>query len=174
MIFLNGAGGATIKEQLPMLTYPHDIINFFENPASSNFDDFLRLYQKGLSLREISEASGFSRSTIRDLLVLNKVPLRTNKKTTTEGSVKPQRAFWGAIPYGYTPLDGKLVIDPKEIKIVRKILVLHQKGTSFNAISIFLNNQKIPSKLGKRWSDKTVASIIRKHPSNKTEGDYNG
>jgi hypothetical protein len=41
---------------------------------------------------------------------------------------------------------------------------------SYNAISILLTNQKIPSKFAKRWNDKTVASIIRKHP----EGDLNG
>ncbi|MDZ4661484.1 MAG: recombinase family protein [Pseudomonadota bacterium] len=67
-------------------------------------------------------------------------------------------------------------MDPKEIKVVRKILVLHHKGMSFNATAIWLNSQKIPSKLGKSWSDKTIASIVRKH-KNKieiTKGDTNG
>lgn len=108
------------------------------------------------------------------MLVLNKVSLRANKKATANDPEKPQRAFWGGIPYGYSVLDGKVVVDPKEIKVVRKILDLHRKGMSFNAISIWLNNQKIQSKLGKRWSDKTVASIIRRHPPNKIEGENNG
>ncbi len=76
---------------------------------------------------------------------------------------KPQRAFWGQVPYGYNILDGVVIVDPREIKIVRKILIHHQNGTSFNAISKWLNSQKIPSKLNKKWSDKSVASIIRKH-----------
>ncbi|MDD4973471.1 MAG: recombinase family protein [Bacteriovorax sp.] len=127
-----------------------------------------------MPLREISLETGIPKSTIRDVLVLNNVPLRSNKKTIADSPVKPQRAFRGAISYGYNILDGKIVIDPREIKIVRKILALHQKGMSFNAISIHLSNQKIPSKLGKRWNDKTVASIIRKHPSNQTKGETKG
>lgn len=158
-----GAGEANADERFTLLNYPHDIIKFSANPANSNFPEFLRLYQKGLSLREVSEETGFPLSTIRDILVLNKIPLRANRKATVDHSKKPQRAFWGQIPYGYNILDGKVVVDPREIKIVRKILDLHQKGTSFNAISIWLNSQKIPSKLNKKWSDKTVASIIRKH-----------
>ena len=125
-------------------------------------------------MKEVSLETDFPISTVRDVFVLYKVPLRSNKKITASDTQRPQRTFQGGIPYGYSILDGKLVIDPREIKIVRKILALHQKGMSFNAISIFLSNQKIPSKLSKRWNDKTVASVIRKHPSNKTEGENNG
>lgn len=157
-----------------MLRYPHDIIKVFPDSATSNFNEFNLLYQKGLSLREVSEATNFPLSTIRDILILNNVPLRSNKKANANDPKKPQRIFRGATPYGYCILDGKVVIDPREIKIVRKILDLHQKGMSYNAISILLTNQNIPSKFGKRWNDKTVASIIRKHPSNKIPGDNNG
>jgi DNA invertase Pin-like site-specific DNA recombinase len=121
-------------------------------------------------LKEVSLETDFPISTIRDVFVLNKVPLRSNQKTTASDTQKPQRTFQGGIPYGYNILDGKLVIDPREIKIVRQILALHQKGMSFNAISILLSNQKIPSKLSKRWNDKTVASIIRKHPKGENNG----
>ena len=170
----NGAHRANTDAHLRVLHYPHDMINFFPISANSNFDEFRLLYQKGLSLREISLETDFPISTVRDVLVLNKVPLRTNKKSTEHNAKKPQRTFRGGIPYGYNILDGKVVTDPREIKIVRKILALHQKGMSFNAISILLTNQKIPSKLGKRWNDKTVASIIRKHPTDKTTGENNG
>ncbi len=114
-------------------------------------------------MREVSQETGFPLSTIRDLLDLNKIPLRASKKATADEPQKPKRTFWGQIPYGYNILDGKVVVDPREIKTVRKILDFHQKSTSFNAISKWLNSQKIPSKLNKKWSDKTVASIIRKH-----------
>jgi DNA-binding transcriptional MerR regulator len=110
--------------------------------------------------------TGFPVSTIRNILVLNKVPLRTNRKATKSVVKKPLRSFWGAIPYGKSVLDGKLVIDPRELKIVRKILALYKKGISFNAISKILNGQNIPSKLGKKWSDKTVASVINKNKIN--------
>jgi DNA invertase Pin-like site-specific DNA recombinase len=159
----DGAGGATTDEHLHLLYYPHDIIEFSHSPANSNFDEFQRLYQKGLPLREVSRETGFPVSTIRNILVLNKVPLRTNRKTTKLVIKKPQRTFWGAIPYGLSVLDGQLVVDPREIKIVRKILALYTKGISFNAISKILNGENVPSKLGKKWSDKTVASVVRRN-----------
>ena len=120
----NGAGEANTDEHLRRTRYPHDIIEFSANPANSNFDEFLRLYQNGLSLREVSEEAGFSVSTIREvLLFLNKVPLRANNKADSKDKQKPVRAFWGAIPYGYSVLDGKLVVDPKAIsKTYRYIL----------------------------------------------------
>ena len=152
------------------LSYPHDIIEFLQSPATSNFAQFHELYLKGLSLRQISIDTGFPKSTIRKVLVLNNVVLRTNEKIQNSEQKKPQRTFLGGIHYGYTALDGKLVIDPKEVKIVRKILGLYQNGISFNAISKELNKQKIPSKLGKNWSDVSVASVIRKH-LNKNEKD---
>jgi hypothetical protein len=163
---INGAGGATTDEHLYLLKYPHDIIDFSHSPSNSNFDEFHRLYQNGLSLREVSRKTDFPVSTIRNILVLNKVPLRTNAKATKSVVKKPLRSFWGAIPYGKSVLDGKLVIDPRELKIVRKILALYKKGISFNAISKILNGQNIPSKLGKKWSDKTVASVINKNKIN--------
>lgn len=101
-------------------------------------------------------------STIRDELIANAVPLRANNKASAQDPKKPSRAFWGSIPYGYTILDGKLVIDPKEIKIFRKIMALHKKGVSFNTIAKTLTAQKVPSKTGRRWNDKTVARIIRR------------
>ena len=67
--FADGAVGATIKEQLPALRYPHDIITFFPCPATSNFNEFHQLYQKGHSLREISDKTGYPWTTIRDILI---------------------------------------------------------------------------------------------------------
>lgn len=145
-----------------MLTHPHDIIDFSSNQAKSNFDVFRRLYLKGLSLNEVSEHTGFPVSTIRSELIANGVPLRANNKATANAPQKPARAFWGAIPYGYNNLDGKLVIDPRELKIVRKILALHKKGMSFNGIAKTLTAEKIPSKTGRRWNDKTVKRIIKR------------
>jgi len=167
----DGAGGATIKEQTDVLSKPHDIIKFSGSHASSNFDEFRRLYEKGLSLRDISAGTGFPKTTIRSVLVANNIPLKASSKAKPDAAERPQRAFYGAIPYGYSVLDGKLLVDPREIKIVRKILAQRQKGMSFNAIAKWLNSQKVPSKFNKSWSDKTVASIIRKHPTLTTEGE---
>jgi site-specific DNA recombinase len=73
----------------------------------------------------------------------------------------------GSTPYGYAYLDGKLLIDPKEQIIVRKILKLHQSEMSGNAIAKELNNQKIPSRNGKSWRPCVVRRIIKANQSKK-------
>ena len=160
--FANGAGEAKTDAHLRLCTYPHDMIKFFASSANSHLDALRDLYQKGLSLRDISLETGLPVSTIRDVLVLSKVPLRTNKKTTDADPEKPGRAFRGAIPFGQNVLDRKLVVDAKEVKVFRKILAYNQKKMSFNAIAKQLNMDRIPSKLGRKWSDKMVAAIIRR------------
>jgi len=103
-----GAVEATTNAPLALIVYHHVIINLFENYANSNLDEFRSLYQKGLSLREVSAESGYPVSTIRDVLVLNQVPLRANTKAKENTPTRPQRAFRGAIPYGYSILDGRI------------------------------------------------------------------
>jgi hypothetical protein len=105
------------------------------------------------------------------VLVSKQIPLRANKKAKELGVAKPKRAFWGGIPYGSCVLDGKVVPNPVEIKVIRRIIALRKKGMSFNAIKKWLNSQKVPSKTGRSWSDKTVASILRKHQSESFKGD---
>lgn len=158
----NGAGEAKTDAHLSKLNYPHDIIQFSGSLIKTNFPEFLRLYEKGLSLNEIAKETGFSKTSIRDLFLEQKVVLRSNTKANPDQPKKPQRAFWGAIPYGFSLLDGKLIVDGKETKVVRRILNLHQKGMSFNAIAKTLSAENIPSKIGKKWSDKTIAAIIRR------------
>lgn len=161
----NGAPEAKADERLHLLNYPHDIIPFSARPANAKFPEFLRLYQNGLSLKEISGQMGFPVSTIRGVLIENKVPLRANKKASANDAQKPKRTFWGGIPYGCCVLDGQVIPNPVEVKVIRQIVALWQKGMSFNAIKKWLISQKIPSKTGRGWSDKTVASIIRRYES---------
>ena len=56
-------------------------------------------------------------------------------------------------------------MDAKETKIIRRIMKYKVMGMSFNAIAKLLNGEGTPSKLGKKWNDKTVAAIIRRHLS---------
>jgi hypothetical protein len=90
-----------------------------------------------------------------------------NDKSSKIDRTKNKRG--GHTPYGYAYLDGKLLIDPKEQIIVRKILKLHQAGLSGNAITRELNNKKIPSRNGKPWSPSVVREIIKRNKSNQTK-----
>lgn len=66
----------------------------------------------------------------------------------------------GHTPYGYAYLDGKLLIDPKEQIVVRKILKLRQEGKTFQAIADELNRHKTPTRSGKAWIKSVIRSIV--------------
>lgn len=76
------------------------------------------------------------------------------------------------LPYGYDWLDGKLVADPKEYRVVQKVIKLWNDGQSPRTIADHLNQQKIPTRMGKSWFHSSVNSIIKRHQSNQqtTEG----
>lgn len=66
-----------------------------------------------------------------------------------------------AIPYGYDYLNGKLTINEKEAKVVKKIFSLYLKGMSISEIVNFLNERHIPTKHNRHWAKKTVAGILK-------------
>lgn len=73
------------------------------------------------------------------------------------------------LPYGYDWLDGNLVVDPKEYRVVQKILQLWRKGQSARVIADFLNHQKIPTRMGKRWFHSSVNAVIKRQQQSETK-----
>lgn len=76
------------------------------------------------------------------------------------------------LPYGYDWLDGKLVVDPKEYRVVQKILRLWREGKSARLIAEFLNKQNIATRMGKRWFHSSINSVIKRET--KPSGGSNG
>jgi hypothetical protein len=68
-----------------------------------------------------------------------------------------------SIPYGYAYLDGKLVKDPKDYKIVLQIYKLWKAGKSCTDIAAILNNQKTSTRMGGRWGKSVIARILKRH-----------
>lgn len=97
------------------------------------------------------------------MLIDGGLALRTNKTANSTTIKEKDRTLTGQVPYGYCVIDGALVADPREQKIIRKILELWQSGMAFIAIKRWLNDKKISSKWRRQWNDKTVAAIIRRH-----------
>lgn len=65
--------------------------------------------------------------------------------------------------YGYSKnkITETLVIIPKEAKIVKKIYTLYTiHNYSLNKIASFLNKQKVPTKLNKKWEVITIKRIL--------------
>ena len=65
------------------------------------------------------------------------------------------------IPYGYDYVDGKLVVNPDEARVVKDIYSWYKQGKSMGKIAEMLNNAKIPTKRGGFWAKKTVSSILK-------------
>ena len=65
------------------------------------------------------------------------------------------------IPYGYNYVDGKLLINDKEAKVVKNIYLCYIDGKSMGEIAKMLNMAKIPTKRGGFWAKKTISKILK-------------
>jgi len=113
-------------------------------------------------LREIEEKTGFAKSSIRETLTRRGLTLRLASKAKTAKGKAPMRMRSPVIPYGYAWLEGKMVKEPREYKIVLKVERLWQSGKSLTAIAHALNDQRVPTRNGKRWFHCTVGAIIER------------
>ncbi|MFH1282044.1 MAG: recombinase family protein [bacterium] len=67
----------------------------------------------------------------------------------------------GAPATGYKTEKGKLVINEKEVEILRRIYGLRIRRKSYNAIAAILNKEGIPSKHGKLFYANTIHYILK-------------
>jgi len=63
-------------------------------------------------------------------------------------------------PYGYTSYEKKIVIEPNEAVIVKRIYDMFLSGTASPSIAKYLNSDNIPTKKGVKWSDVQVRDIL--------------
>jgi len=78
-------------------------------------------------------------------------------RPTTKGM---NRSEIGAPNFGHVRIDGKVVKDPKEQKLIRLMVSYWQSGMSFNAIAKKFNGQKIKPRTAKEWNNGTIRKII--------------
>ena len=146
--------------------HPHDFITLTPRTKHRIYERCAPLYEKGLSLRDIEVRTGIPKTTIRETLNSSGFALRSFSIGSEKAGDRKQSKRCGHTPYGFAYLDGQLVIDPKEHLIVRKILKLHQSDKSNQAIADELNNQKIPTRLKRKWQKSVIHSIIKRHKEN--------
>lgn len=140
--------------------YYHDTTQFFVLVKGDIFDKVAPLYEQGLSLRDIQTQTGISKTTIRKVLLKAGISLRENRPTSLLKEWKAKGKQSSLPPYGFAYLQGKVVPNPKEFKILLLIQRLWQKGMNANAIATKLNSQRIPSRMGKEWSWNAVKNIL--------------
>ncbi len=166
---LNGGRGETTSEpQRPQSNklLAHDIITFAPKSKEKTYLTCAPLYEKGLSLGEISKQTGIAKTSIREAFLAYGFSTRKFAQGKNNGKTKPQVMKPGVIPYGYAYLEGKLVISPNEYKIVLSILREWKSGKSFKAIARLLNAKKVRTRLGKTWVGSTIAAIARREIKN--------
>ena len=67
---------------------------------------------------------------------------------------------WSPI-YGYRYVDKQVVIEESEAAVVRKVYEMYRTGTSLPQITKWLNEHGYPSPRGVRWTDSTVAGMLK-------------
>ena len=74
---------------------------------------------------------------------------------------KKNGLVYGRLMYGFDDIDGKLVVNEFEKKIVSRVKNLRSRGYSWRKISNRLNESKIRSKCGGLWYDGSLYNMMK-------------
>ncbi len=121
---------------------------------------FAELYEKGLSLTDISRQTGKAKNTIREALLRCGIELRSNvsvpvAKALGESGKRNIRPY-----YGFCYFQGRITPDPREFENLTLIHRLWSSGTNPNRIADSLNEKKIPARSALKWNRNSVVNII--------------
>lgn len=88
------------------------------------------------------------------------------KRTSSGRKVKASKGGYsgGRPPYGYSPLNGKLVIVPEEAEVVKYIINAKDSGVTYQAICDKLNADGKTNRSGSKFSISTVQVIVENKP----------
>ena len=67
------------------------------------------------------------------------------------------------LKFGEKLVGGKRVPHKEEQKVIKRIITLRNKGLSFRSIANYLNEKKVPSKLGGKWNKTPLGDIINRN-----------
>ena len=89
-----------------------------------------------------------------------------NKRTSSGRKVKASKGGYsgGRPPFGYTPLNGKLVIVPEEAEVVRFVIESKENGKTFQTICDALNEMGKTNRSGTKFSISTLQVILDNKP----------
>lgn len=143
-------------------TQPHEFTYLDFGISYVHDEKIAELYVQGNSLSDIVKVVGVCKSKVKAALLRTNTPIRKpvlgNYKASQfqlgKKSVKP--------PYGFVYFEGKVVKHPKEYPHLLQIINLWKKGMALNSIAKKMNEQKVPSPLGKKWSFNSIDNIIKR------------
>ena len=89
-----------------------------------------------------------------------------NKRTSSGRKAKASKGGYsgGRPPYGYSPLNGKLVIVPEEAEVVRFVIESKDSGKTYQTICDLLNDMGKTNRSGTKFSISTLQVIIDNKP----------
>lgn len=139
---------------------------------SRNTTDCLELVRKLISLNVtvIFEKENINTGSMESELMLSilsslaeseSVSISENSKWSVQKRFQNGTFIISYPPYGYTNVDGKMVVVPEQAEIVKKIFEDTLAGKSTHAIAKELNDCGVTSKKGGKWTPGTVNAIIR-------------
>jgi site-specific DNA recombinase len=145
--------GHSFVEDLVELNVPVFIKNMNQSSLNSNGTRNKGFFMQYAMLLE------FSQTEAED----NRAKFKSGKIQ----SIKEGRVFGGEVViYGYKrgeKLDrkaAKYAVDEKEAKVVKKVFDMYLKGAGCKLIANYLNEKKIPTKLGKQWQMGTITQML--------------
>ena len=62
--------------------------------------------------------------------------------------------------YGYRSQGGRIVIDPEEASVVRRVFHDYTHGLGSSLIAEALRKERIPCRLGGRWSSSLIRTML--------------
>lgn len=142
------------------------------NTISYWFEEGISVYLLNLGEMPIDFKNPYAKVTLYTMMMMAEL----EKDLISERTIKNLKfrkengKTYSSAPYGYDNfgdkgsngkiVNGKLIPNEAEQKVIARIKELRAKPTSLGAIADILNIDKIPSKKGGKWSAKTISDIL--------------
>ena len=128
---------------------------------------------KFYSIKEnVDTSSIYGKFTINLLSSLYEMELGLIKERVSDTLrvKKENNKVYSPTPYGFDRVGDDLIENPKEMKLLKKLIRLRKKGSSYGEITDFLNRNRYKTKSGKKFSRGNVYKIINRRMN--TEQTY--
>ena len=140
----------------------HDIIKVFSIWKPSIYELAAPLYQKGLSITEITNETGLKRTAIWEALRNKRDELPPKALVPYERWRKGHKRTGAKPPYGFCFLQGEVVHHPSEYPTLLLIHILWTKGSDIMSILAALSSKRLKSRTGRDWSYGVIKAIVKR------------
>ena len=138
--------GRKMKDVVEFMdTLKQNNINFFSIKENLSNNDKVG----SLIMNILGSINEFEVEVIRERIK----DVKRNKKSNGE--------VYGKLQYGWNNVNGKLVKNESEFKVIKRVKNLRSRGYSWRRISNRLNDDKISSKDGGIWYDGSLYNMMR-------------